>query len=184
AIPIPGTTFNPFGEQGVLTQQVNFSPISTLVSGAFAIGICYYHLIIAKNQEPRLEDIFKGFEQFIQSLVAAILMGLIIVVGLVFFIVPGIIAALGLSQTYYIMADNPGIDAIEAMKQSWEMTKGYKGQLFLLGLSFLPWAILSIFTLFIGLLWLMPYMYVSFSHFYLQLRGEEQELDIEDHLVF
>ena len=81
------------------------------------------------------------------------------------------------------MADEPGISAIDAMKQSWEMTKGYKVKILLLGLSFIPWFILSVFTLFIGLLWLMPSMYTSFANLYLQMRGDKPSLEIQDHLV-
>lgn len=172
----------------VVTNLMGLIPVvgsilSIVFSGAFAIGLCYYHLKIAKNSEPKIEDLFEGFKQIGQGIIAALLSGLIIGVGFVLLIVPGVIAALGLSQTFYIMAENPGVNAVDAMKESWEMTKGYRGQLFWLGLSFLPLAFLSIITLFIGLLWLMPYMYVSFSHFHLQLKGEDLELSPSDHLI-
>ena len=36
----------------------------------------------------------------------------------------------------------------------------------LLSLRFFPWIILSIFTLFIGLFWLIPYINVSYARFY------------------
>lgn len=159
------------------------SVLSIIFSGTFAIGICFYHLQIAQNLEPKLEDIFEGFKQLGPAIIASILTTVIVGLGCVLLIFPGIIAALGLSQTFYIMADKPGISGIDAMKQSWEMTKGHKQQLLMLGLSFTGWALLSIFTLFIGLLWLMPYMYVSFSHFYLQLKGEEVGFRLEDHLI-
>ena len=182
-IPIPGSTIGPFGEGLIWGQELDIPIISTLLSGAFGIGLSVYHLKIAKNRDPELGNIFDGFKQFVQSIIAGVLTSLVILTGLVFFIIPGIIASLGLSQTYFIMSENPGINAVDAMKQSWEMTKGYKGQLFLLGLSFIPWVFLSIFTLFIGLFWLMPYVYVSFSNFYLQLKDEDIDLNLEDHLI-
>ncbi len=209
AIPVPGTefeyssfwgsiyesgTFDGFGGffeefSEELSEELNGQStikiplLTTLLSGALGIGLCVFHITFARKGEAELPLIFDGFKQFIQSIIAGILMSIIVTLGLIFFIIPGIILSLGLSQTYYIMADKPGTKAIDAMKQSWEMTKGYKVQLFSMSVSFIPWAFLCIFTCGIGFLWLMPYMYVSFSHFYLQLVGDNMELGIEDHLI-
>ena len=38
------------------------------------------------------------------------------------------------------------------------MTKGYKGDLFVMYLSFFGWALLATLSLYIGYLWLIPYM--------------------------
>ncbi len=181
-IPIPGTSINLFGD-GAYGSEVQLPILSTLLGGALAIGICLYHLRLARNENPNIGTLFEGFNQFVQSIIAMVLISLITIIGMALLIVPGIIASLGLSQTFFIMADNPGINAIDAMKQSWEMTNGHKWTLLKLGLSFLPWAILTIFTLFIGMLWLMPYAYLSFANFYLQLKGHEPEIRLEDHLV-
>lgn len=173
----------------VITQLIGVIPyvgsiISFVLGGAFAIGLCYYYLKIAKNSgEPRIEDLFEGFKQIGQGIIATLLTGLIVIAGSILLIVPGVIAALGLSQTFFIMAENPGISGVDAMKESWEMMKGYKTQLFMLGLSFIPWVLLSVLTLFIGLLWLLPYIYVSYAHFHLQLKGADLELSPSDHLI-
>jgi len=202
-IPIPGTGIDLSGyfadwfgldtemleseefENLNLADELNFNlPILTmLLTGPLSIGLCAFHLTIAKGREAELPQILDGFKQFIQAIIAGILISIITLVGFLFFIVPGVILSLGLGQTFYIMADNPGIKAIDAMQQSWEMMKGYKDQLFMLGVSFIPWAFLCLFTCGIGFLWLMPYMYVSFSHFYLQRKGEDPEIGLEDHLI-
>jgi len=81
-------------------------------------------------------------------------------------IIPGIIASLSYSQTYYILADDEKISAREAIKKSKKIMMGNKWKYFVLGLSFLGWFILSIFTLGIGLIWLLPYMNISMAKFY------------------
>jgi uncharacterized membrane protein len=48
--------------------------------------------------------------------------------------------------------------------------KGHKMKLFLLDLSFIGWSLLCIFTLGIGLLWLIPYMQSARAAFYEDLR--------------
>jgi len=181
-VPIPGTSIGPYGDF-LMGQKFNIPVLSFLFSGAITLGVCIFYLGVAKNKNPDLANLFGGFNQFLQSIIAYFIKLVSIILGTLLFVIPGIIAALGLSQMYYIMADKPGTSAIDAMKESWEMTKGYKGQIFLMFLSFIPWAILCVFTLFIGFLWLLPYAYVSFSNFYLQLKGHEAEYSIEDHLV-
>ncbi len=50
---------------------------------------------------------------------------------------------------------------------------GYKWKFFCLNLRFLGWAILCLFTLGIGFLWLIPYMEISFAKFYDDINGRQ-----------
>jgi uncharacterized membrane protein len=72
------------------------------------------------------------------------------------------------------LADDENISASDALKKSKEMMDGNKMKLFLLSLSFIGWALLSIFTLFIGLLWLIPYIQITMAKFYQDLKGEDE----------
>jgi uncharacterized membrane protein len=85
-------------------------------------------------------------------------------------IVMGWIMGLGYAMTYYLLADNPALGALEPIMQSWRMMRGFKGKLFCLNLRFIGWALLCILTCGIGFLWLVPYMQVSFARFYDDLR--------------
>ena len=80
--------------------------------------------------------------------------------------IPGIVKALAYSQTFFIVAENPHISVRKAMRLSIAMTKGYKGDLFVLGLSFIGWALLSTLTLYIGFLWLSPYINATLVNTY------------------
>ena len=51
------------------------------------------------------------------------------------------------------------------------MMIGHKWEYFVLELSFIGWAILASFCL-IGMLWLAPYMNVTYANYYLNLRRE------------
>ena len=98
-------------------------------------------------------------------------------------IVPGIVAALSYSMTFYILADEPDINAKEALEKSKIMMDGHKMDLFLLGLSFIGWALLCILTLGIGLLWLIPYMNVSAAKFYQDRKGEDESIQFNSGLI-
>ncbi len=58
-------------------------------------------------------------------------------------VVPGIIAAYKYSMAPFLMAENPDIDAFEAIRRSKEMMNGHKARLFFLQFSFIGWALLS-----------------------------------------
>jgi uncharacterized membrane protein len=76
------------------------------------------------------------------------------------------IAQFRYSQTYYLLCDVPNIGPLVAIQRSKQMMIGNKWKLFCLQLRFIGWALLCIPTLGIGFLWLIPYMTVSISAFY------------------
>jgi uncharacterized membrane protein len=142
-------------------------PIASLIiSGPFAIGLAVFSLSISRNQDAKLEQIFQGFNNFGTALGAYLLMILFILLWTLLLIIPGIISAISYSMTFYILADDNSIGAMEAIDKSKKMMDGYKWKYFCLGLRFLGWALLCILTLGIGFLWLMPYMQVSMAKFY------------------
>lgn len=66
----------------------------------------------------------------------------------------------------YIAWDNQDMSAKDIVEKSEELMKGHRGEYFLLCLSFIGWFLLSIFTLGIGLLWIIPYMEIAIVVFY------------------
>lgn len=76
---------------------------------------------------------------------------------------------LSISQIYYISLDHPELSVKEILKQSAKLMKGHKLRLFLLDLSFLPLLLLAVPTLGIGLFWIIPYMNMVHSLFFLKL---------------
>ena len=71
--------------------------------------------------------------------------------GLLLFIIPGIIFAMRFSMTNYILVDNPELDAVEAMRRSWRMTKGNLSKI---------WGIVGVTVLMfipvITIIWIIP----------------------------
>lgn len=154
-------------------------PIAALlVTGPFAGGLAAFFLTVARGAEPRFDQLFDGFKRFTTYFVAHILMTVFILLWTLLLIVPGILAALSYSMTYFIIADEPTISAMDALKRSKDMMKGNRGTFFGLQLRFLGWSILSLFTLGIGFLWLFPYMQTSIAKFYDDLKGTKVGSDV------
>ncbi len=147
------------------------STLTLIIGGPLALGAAIFSLSIARGKEARLEEIFQGFNNFGTALVTYLLLLLYIFLWTLLIIVPGIIAALGYSLTFYILADDPNIKPQDALKKSKSMMDGYKEKLFYLWLRFLLLAILCILTLGIGFLWLIPYVHVTMAKFYDDVRG-------------
>ena len=67
---------------------------------------------------------------------------------------------------YIVAAENPELSAKETVEESQKLMTGKRGKLFCLQLSFIGWAILAVFTLGIGYLWLTPYIQLAIIAFY------------------
>lgn len=86
---------------------------------------------------------------------------------------------------YNIGYDNPELSSKACVLKSEALMKGNRGSYFLLELSFIGWAILAVFTLGIGYLWLAPYIQVAAICFYDRLakpevKKIEEEVKIEE----
>lgn len=147
-----------------------------IIGALFSAGISWTFLDVyrGKRQEIRpFSDAFRGFA-------GPVILGIIAVYALMFvfitlwsllLIIPGIIKVYSYSQTYFVYYDayeetgeRPGF--LSSITRSRQLMKGYKGQLFLLDLSFIGWHILAMLTLGIGYLWLTPYITATKAVFY------------------
>ena len=136
------------------------------------LGLSMFTLAIARDENAYLELIFKGFEEFIRALSAYLYIFVFTILWLLLLIIPGIVAAISYSMTYFIMVDDKEIDAMSAIDKSKVMMDGYKMKYFRLILYYLGFSVLCIFTLGIGFLWLFPYIQVTNAKFYDDVKRE------------
>jgi uncharacterized membrane protein len=140
--------------------------LSLLISGPMIVGLSIFSLAISRNQNPQFSQLFDGFKKFGVSLGAYLLYLIFVLLWTILLIIPGIIAALSYSMTFFIIAEDDSIGPLEAIKKSKQMMYGYKWKIFCFYLRFLGWALLCILTVGIGFLWFVPYISVSFAKFY------------------
>ena len=101
---------------------------------------------------------------------AHILTVIAIALGFLALIVPGIILSMGLAFVPYLVVDR-GLGPIEAIKESWRITKGHKWQLLLLFLALLGINLLGILALIIGIFVTVPITMLAFAHAYRTLNS-------------
>jgi uncharacterized membrane protein len=107
---------------------------------------------------------------FWRFLGAQLLVGIIVFFGFLLLVVPGIIAAVGLGFAPYLVIDR-GRGPIEALKESWRITKGHKVQLFLFGLALIGLNILGLLALVVGIVVSVPVTWLAVTHAYRKLQS-------------
>ena len=88
-----------------------------------------------------------------------------------FTIIGGIIKKYSYYLVPYIVAENPDISALKAIKLSRNMMKGYKWKCFLYEMSFIGWDILSTVTAGLSAIFYSnPYKMTTFAEFYVMVQ--------------
>ena len=142
-----------------------------ILTGPLTVGYCALFLSLVRGRGTEIGQLFSGFSKFGTAFGTYFLVLLFVFLWSLLLIIPGLIAAYAYSMAYFIVADNPSVGALEAIRRSKTMMRGHKAKLFLLHLRFVGWALLCLLTLGIGFLWLVPYMQASFTHFYEDVRA-------------
>lgn len=160
-------------------SPILYGLLSLLVSGVVATGLCWAMLCVARGEHPSVDRLFAPFSNYLRILGASLLTGILVAIGTVMFLVPGVVLALGLSMLPFIQRDRPELSPVAAMRQSWRMMDGHRWELFLLGLSFLGWLLLGLLSLGVGMLFVVPYANTAAAHFYEKLRAAETVVGTE-----
>ncbi len=164
---------------GIEQSAEHYSLLSLIllfISGPLAVGMSVFSLELARNNEARFEQIFEGFYSLKTSIIAYLLVVLFIFLWALLLIIPGIIAAISYSMTFYIIAEDSAIEPMEAIDKSKKMMNGYKLKYFYLGLRLFGLALLCILTLGIGFLWLVPYAHVTTAKFYDDIKDNNVQI--------
>jgi hypothetical protein len=148
-------------------------------------------------------EAFSRTGPLILNLIAiSILSSLLIGLGFLFLVVPGIIVLCGLVLSSVVMVVESPRRARDAMSRSWELTRGFRGKI--LGLLFVTFVLLSVPGIAIGAIWgsvglgmesggslvprvlgevlqvvIYPYFYTVLTLAYYDLRVRKEGFDLE-----
>jgi len=142
-----------------------------IITPAFTLSTIrvYFNVVAGGNPEPG--DAFSGFDDFWSAFKVNFLVGLFTFLWSLLFVIPGIIKSISYSMSMYILAENKGKSALECIEESKRMTEGHKMDLFILGLSFIGWALLGAITFGIAFIWVTPYMNATYVNAYASLKS-------------
>lgn len=144
---------------------------AVIVTPAFSLSLIRVYMNVVNGGEPAAGDSFSGFDDFWSAFKVTFLTGLYTFLWSLLFVIPGIVKGLSYSMAMYILAENKGKSARECINESKKMTDGHKAELFVLGLSFIGWALLGCLTFGIVYIWAVPYMQATYTNAYYYLKS-------------
>lgn len=189
---------------GMLALEIIYYVINIALSimlAVLTIGMNLFYLKIGCKVRPAAVDLFAGFrENFPRSLkiafgvegpfLLALSPGMVawayyndtnnimsLYVSIVCLVVGGIIAifySISFQMSFFIMHDFADYSASEVLKACWKKMKGNRARLLGLELSFIPYILLVVLTLGIGMLWVYPLMIEARAQFYLDLMNPKK----------
>ncbi len=149
--------------------------IGIILTPLLVMGLFLVTKDVLRNKEidvNRFVEPFKDLNHALKVIVVFILLALLVSVGLLLLIVPGVILALMYGQAVFIVAENKDIDILDAFKKSKELMAGKKMDLFVLLLSFIGHYLLGIITFGIYFLYFVPYLQTVLVNYYLHLTNQ------------
>ena len=135
------------------------------------VGFTFFCLNVSRRAAAGFGNLLDAFGIFFKVLWLHILMAIFIFLWSLLLVIPGIIASYRYSQAVYILLDDPSKGALQCISESKALMRGHKWQLFVLQLSFIGWAILSIIP-FVGV-YTEPYFRTTYANFYRALKEHQ-----------
>ena len=124
---------------------------SLLIVNPIGYGENYAYLKAARGEEVEVQDMFAAFKNYWNAVFANILVGIIVVIGFILIIVPGIIFACKLAFVPYLVVDRK-MSVMKAINESWHMTHGHAWKVFLVGLLGIPVFLAGLVCLGVGVI--------------------------------
>ena len=142
------------------------------IQGAMIAGFHIFTMKKLAGRRAEFADLFQGFNFFLHTLVASLLIGVFVFVGFLFLIIPGIIIAAMYKFTYLFIVDKR-MEFWPAMKASHAVVKNdYFGFTMFLVLAFLV-NVLGFCCLIVGLLVTVPVTIAAITVAYREVVGFE-----------
>ncbi len=150
---------------------------SLVLSMIIGMGLIEISLKFCDGEKGELSDLFSCYPLFFNYLIGSIIYWLIIMVGLILLIIPGIIWAIQFQYYSYLIIDR-GLGPIDALKKSSKITKGVKWDLFILSIVLMVINLLGLLCLLVGLFATIPTTMIATAFVYRKLLAQTELTEI------
>lgn len=118
---------------GVGSTAVALSVVDFAIQICIGMGLMLILLRVYDRAETSYGDIFEPLHLFWKYAISTLLVLIVVTIGLVFFVVPGIIAIIALVFAPYLIVDR-NLGPVEALKESMSITRGHWWNLLFFGI--------------------------------------------------
>lgn len=144
--------------------------IFALVAGIIMdVGLVVVALSLQDGRTARVSDLFIHYPLAPAYFIASLFAALMVLVGLVLLIVPGIFLMV-LFQFYAFHIAGEGAGAVAALRRSAETTRGERWRLFLFGLLAVLINVGGALCLLVGLFLTVPVTFLAYAHVFRRLQ--------------
>jgi uncharacterized membrane protein len=149
---------------GILLRMFSFA-YWLLLFAPITYGAALVFLKAVRNEQVEVKDMFSTFENFLNVVLAHLLVAAIIGIGIFLLVVPGIIFACRLAFVRYLVIDKK-MEPVEAVKESWRMTRGHATSIFFMGLLAIAVAIVGLICFGVGIIPAVMWIRCAFASMY------------------
>lgn len=144
------------------------SDFLSYLQSVVAYGFLLLLLRASREKEVQPGMLLDGFGSLIRVLLLVLITKLIVTLGFLLLIIPGIVFLYNYRMARYLMILHPEYSPLDCLRESRTRMRGWRLQLFLLDLSFLGWALLCTIPVLglVAALWALPYWNCSCLLFY------------------
>lgn len=161
-------TVEPVGVWAIISSVVTI--IVGVLGAWLGLGLVKGYFSILEDKKPEWNIITSAsWIQVARLIGGGILVGVLVLLGLIALILPGIWIAVRLSLFQYYIAE--GYGAIDSIKASWAATKDNFWKLFGIGFVYAGIIILGALALLVGLLWALPTVALAQAYVYKKLKA-------------
>ncbi len=146
--------------------------VQLIIGSLFTLGFIRNMFQTMDGEEPQFSAYGQEARKFLHYLVANILYSIIVCIGIVLLIIPGIYLAIRLQFFQQYIVSEERCSAIDALKKSWELTQGQAMPLFLLALVQIGLTLLGLILLVVGLFVAIPLIVMMQCYVFRKLRIE------------
>jgi len=146
--------------QNLLTPAKYFISVAAFLINSYLLTLFMQMSLIAYFEKPVLRSLKIPARIFINKLATDLIVNAIIILGFIFFVVPGIIFVVKLQFSGYSVLDKK-LSPLKAIAHSWEITKNQKLQLFYLLAILIILNLAAIYLFFVGVVIAYPIFSLS-----------------------
>jgi uncharacterized membrane protein len=138
-------------------------------------GEQFLFLRAMRDDEAEIKTLFEGFKnQYLNIVLANLIVFALVMLGLVMLIIPGIIIACRLAFVSYLVMDK-NMEAMKAVEKSWQMTKGHGWTIFGMYVISIFIFIGGLIVFFVGVIISLMWIHAAFATLYQSVLNENDD---------
>ena len=158
--------------------------LASVITTPLTYGLIMYYNEFEKYEQADVNIIFKPFQYVIKVFVINVFVQIIVTIGSILFVIPGMIMACAFSIIPYVYMKHPELGVMDMVSHAWRMMQGHKLEYFYMELSFLGWHLLGTVICGLAYIWIIPYYQMSMVKFFNAIDEEYSTYNIPHTTIY